>query len=121
MDLPVFDRNKGKITRAEAELEQAARQYEAVRQDIILQVRRAHTRYVSAHEEFERWDGEIIASLNKTLERVGKSFEVGQVSYLAVLQARRELLDARIRRTELAANLHRSAAELNYCVGKKMI
>lgn len=121
MDIPIFDKNKGKIARAEAELEQAARQYEAVRQNIILQVRQAHTGYISAHEEFARWDGEIIPSLKKRVERVRKSFEVGQVSYLGVLQAERELVEARIRRTELAANLHRSAAELNYCVGKKMI
>ena len=121
VDIPIFDQNKGKITRAEAELEQATRKYEAARQDIVLQVRQAQTRYTSAHEQFERWDGEIIPSLKTRAERVRKSFEVGQVSYLAVLQAERELVEAGIRRTELAADLHRSAAELNYCVGKKMI
>jgi cobalt-zinc-cadmium efflux system outer membrane protein len=53
LEIPILNQNDGGIARAEAELEQAARRYEAVRQSIILQVRQAHTRYASAHEEFE--------------------------------------------------------------------
>jgi len=121
IEIPIFNQNSGKIARAKAELEQAARQYEAVRQNIILQVKQAYTRYVSAHEEFELWDSEIIPSLEQTAELTRKSFEVGQVSYLLVLEAKQKLVEARMRRTELAAHLYRSAAELNYCVGKKMV
>jgi cobalt-zinc-cadmium efflux system outer membrane protein len=121
VEIPFFNQNDGKIALAEAELEQAARQYEAVRQDIILQVRQAHTRYVSAHEEFELWSNNIIPSLEQTVERTRKSFEAGEVSGLLVLEARQTLVEARMRKAELAANLHRSAAQLNYCIGKKMI
>ncbi|MFZ2145817.1 MAG: TolC family protein [Sedimentisphaerales bacterium] len=121
VEIPFFNQNDGKIALAEAELEQAARQYEAVRQDIILRVRQAHTRYVSAHEEFELWSNNIIPSLEQTVERTRKSFEAGEVSGLLVLEARQTLVEARMRKAELAANLHRSAAQLNYCIGKKMI
>jgi hypothetical protein len=37
------------------------------------------------------------------------------------LEAKRRLIEANVKFTELAANLHREAAELNYCIGKQMI
>jgi cobalt-zinc-cadmium efflux system outer membrane protein len=121
VEIPIFNRSDGKIARAEAELEQAARQYEAIRQNIILQVQQAHTQYVSAHEQFQLWSSDIIPSLGETVEQNQKAFAAGQVSYLDVLQAKRKLVEARLRQTELAGQLARSAAQLNYCVGKKTI
>jgi len=121
LEIPIFNQNDGQIARAEAELQQAARQYEAVRQDIILQVRQAQTRYVSAHDEFELWDIGIVPALGTAVERARKSLAAGEGSYPSVLEAQRKLVEARMRRTELAANLRRTAAKLNYCIGRKMI
>ena len=121
VEIPIFNQNDGQIARAEAELQQAARQYEAVRQNIILQVRQAQTRYVSAHDEFELWDIGIIPALKTTVERARKSFAAGELPYISVLQARQALIEAQIHKTKLAGNLHRIAAELNYCIGKKMV
>ena len=121
VEVPIFNQNNGRIARAKAELEQATRQYEAVRQKIIFQVREAHTRYVSAHEEFELWRSDIIPSLEKTVGQAQKSFASGEASYLLVLETMRKLLEVRMRQAELTAHLHRSAAQLNYCIGKKMI
>ena len=121
VEIPIFNQNNGQIARADAELEQAARQYEAVRQNIILQVRQAHTKYISVQEEFELWNNDIIPSLETTLEQTRKSFEAGELPYISVLQARQTLIEAQIHKTELAAHLHRIAAELNYYIGKKMV
>lgn len=121
VELPIFNRNNGRIARAKAELEQAARQYEAVRQSIMLQVREAHAQYVSVHEEFGLWHNEIVPSLEKAGEQAQRSYEAGDVSYLLVLEVRQRLFEARLRQTELAAQLRRSAAQLNYCIGTKMI
>ncbi len=121
VEVPVFNQNNGNIARAEAELEQAARQYQAVRQKIALQVQEAHTQYVSAYGQLELWRSDIVPSLDKAVERAQKSFAAGEVSYLLVLEAMRKLLEVRMRQTELTAHLHKSAAQLNYCVGKKII
>jgi len=120
-EIPIFNRNSGRIARAKAELEQAARQYQAVRQHIILQVQEAHTQYVSAQEELELWRSDIIPSLEEAVDRAQGSFAIGEASYLLVLESMRKLLEVRTRMTELTADLHRSAAQLNYCVGKKVI
>ena len=121
LNIPIFNQNQGQIARAKAELEQAARQYTALRQNIILQVRQAYTRYVSKYEEFDLWSSDIIPSLENKVEQTTKSFEIGEVPYLTVLAAKRGLIEAKLQLTELAANLHRGAAELNYCIGKKII
>lgn len=121
LDIPIFNQNKSQIARAEAELEQVTRRYEAVRQNIILQVRQAHARYVTAHEEFEFWDSSIIPALETAVERARKLLTAGEVSYSSVLEAERKLVEARMRRVELVASLRRAAAELNYCIGRKMI
>jgi cobalt-zinc-cadmium efflux system outer membrane protein len=119
-EIPVFNQNKGGIARAAAELEQATRQYEVVRQNIISQVREAYILYVSAHEEFELWNSQVIPSLEDILEQTQKSLAAGEVSYLSILETREKLVDARVREAELAAQQRRTAAELNYSVGKKV-
>lgn len=121
VEIPVFNQNSGAIARARAELEQATRHYEVVRQAIILQVRQAYTQYISAHEEFDLWNNQIIPSLEQVFEQTQQSLTAGEVSYLSVLEARAKLVEARLRGTELVAQLHRTAAELNYSVGNKML
>jgi len=121
LEIPIFNQNDGRIARAEAELEQAARRYEAIRQDIILQVRQAHTRYISAHEQFELWSSDIIPSLQTKVEQTQKSYQAGEVSYILVLEAKRELVEANMHLTELATELLGDAAQLDYCIGKRMI
>ncbi len=121
VEIPLLNQNNGRIARAKAELEQAARQYEAVRQNIMLQVREAYARYVSAHEGFGLWHNEIVPSMEKVGEQAQRSYEAGDVSYLLVLEVRQRLFEARLRQTELAAQLRRTAAQLNYCIGMKVI
>ena len=117
-EIPVLNQNNGSVARAKAELEQATRQYEALRQHIILQVQQARSRYTSARETFDLWTSEIIPSLQEKVEQTRRSYEAGDVLRISVLETSRELVQAKMHQTELAAGLRRSAAELNYCVGK---
>jgi cobalt-zinc-cadmium efflux system outer membrane protein len=121
VEIPIFNQNEAKIEHAKAELEQAARRYEAVRQNIILEVKQAYTQYISAHEQFDLWNSDIIPSLEQAVEQTQKSYEAGDVSLISVLQVRRELVEARMYLTELAARLNSDTAEFNYCIGKKVI
>jgi cobalt-zinc-cadmium efflux system outer membrane protein len=121
IDVPAFNQNNSGIARAKAELEQAVRQYESLRQEIILQVRQGYTQYVSAQKEYEAWNNDIVPSLEKASEQAQKSFAFGEMSYQFVLEAKQKLLQAKIRRAESAGNLHRSTAQLDYCIGRRMI
>jgi cobalt-zinc-cadmium efflux system outer membrane protein len=121
VDVPVLNQDNGRIARAKAEMEQAARQYEAVRQSIVLQVREAYTQYIAARREHNLWRSNVVPSLENAADLAQRSFDAGDVTYLLVLEARRKVLEARMRRAELSAQLYRSAAELNYSVGTKVI
>ena len=121
VEIPIFNQNDAKIEHAKAELEQAARRYEAVRQNIILEVKQAYTQYISAHEQFDLWKSDIIPSLEQVVEQTQKSYEAGEVSLISVLHAQKELAEASMYLTELVARLNSSTAELNYCIGRKMI
>ena len=121
VEIPIFNQNDAKIEHAKAELEQAARRYEAVRQNIILEVKQAYTQYTSAHEQFDLWKSDIIPSLEQVVEQTQKSYEAGEVSLISVLHAQKELAEASMYLTELVARLNSSTAELNYCIGRKMI
>jgi cobalt-zinc-cadmium efflux system outer membrane protein len=121
VEIPIFNRNEGEIAQAKAKWEHSVRQYEAVRQSIFLQVKESYTRYVAAHEEYELWQSSVVPSLQETARKTQESFAAGEVSYLLVLQAEQELIQARMHQAELAADLNRTAAQLNYSVGKKIL
>ena len=67
------------------------------------------------------WRGNVVPSLENAANLARRSFDAGDVSYLLVLEARRKVLEARMRRAELSAQLRHSTAELNYSVGMKVI
>ena len=121
LEIPIFNQNQGQIALAQAEFEQAARDYEVLRQDIILHVRQAYTRYISDYEKFELWNNDIIPSLQKKVEQTTQSFKIGEITYLTVFEARQRFIEAKLKLVESAAQLLIDTAELNFCIGKKLI
>ena len=120
VEIPIFNQNDPAIERARAQLEQSARQYEAIRQKIILEVRQAYTSYISIEEQFNYWNNDVIPSLKTATQQMQKSYEAGDVSYISVLKAKLKLINAQVHLSDLSAGLQRSKAELNYCVGTKV-
>ena len=120
VEIPILNQNNGRIARARAELEAAARQYEVTRQRIILQVHEAYTEYASAREDYDLWRGDVMGVLEEANQQVEKSFASGDVSYLRVLDAKTKVIEAQLHAAELTASLQRSVAQLNYCVGRRM-
>jgi outer membrane protein TolC len=49
------------------------------------------------------------------------SYQTGDVSYLPVLEATRQMLDARVRQAEVEAELRKAVSQLNFRIGKKVI
>jgi len=80
VDVPIVNQNNGRIARAKAEIEQAARQYEAVRQSIVLQVREAYTQYIAAHREDDLWRSSVVPSLENAADLAQRSFDAGDTS-----------------------------------------
>jgi len=119
MELPVLNRNQGRIARARAELEQASYNYVALRQRIANDVADAYSRYEQTYESYEIYNTNVLPSLQEAVRLVQLSFQRGDISYLPVLEAMRQLVNGRLRKAEIEAEIKRSISQLNFVIGKK--
>lgn len=117
IELPLFSWNNGKTARAQAQIEQAARQYLAVKHRIALEVKTAYTDYLAAQRALALCRGQWVPAATEAANHAQKAYSAGEVSYLFVLESNRQLLDGRLREAEAAADLQRAEARLNYSVG----
>lgn len=121
MTLPLFNRNRGKIAVAEAQLQQAMRRYVTVRDQIVLDVRTSYTSARQANGNLKTVKNEILPALETAVRLAGKNYLDGGTSYFLVLQTTSQFLDARAREIRLSADLRRAVAELERSVGHRFI
>lgn len=119
-EIPLFHRNKGGITRAEAEIERAARQYVAVRQSIVMEVQAAHAQVIQARTALDLWRAHVLPTLEADIRQAGKAYDAGDVAYLFVLETTRRLTDARTRELDSVAELQRANVLLERSLGGKL-
>ncbi len=119
-ELPIFNRNKGGITRAEAEIDRAARQYIAIRQRIALDVREAYAQLQQSRQSLAVWQRDILPVIDAEIRAAEKAFADGEVAYLFVLETSRKLYDARLQGAEASAAIRRATAHLERAVGRKI-
>jgi cobalt-zinc-cadmium efflux system outer membrane protein len=116
-ELPLFYWNEGGRTRAKAEMDQAVKGYLATRHQIARDVREAYHNYLSADEVLTLLRRQIIPDASKASDKAEKTYLLGDISYLAFLDFKQQLLDARLREAEAAASIRRAEAQLRYSVG----
>ncbi|MBL8601670.1 MAG: TolC family protein [Myxococcales bacterium] len=115
--LPIFNQNQGGVARAEAEAERAAWRVVAVRQQVTAEVSAARAQLVNARESLGPWRAQVLPAAEASLGGVTRAFEDGEVSYLAVLEVTRRLVDVRLREAELGAEVRRAVAHLDRSTG----
>ena len=119
VELPVFQRNKGGITRADLEVERAGLQYLVVHQRIAQEVRDAYGQYQLAGTSLQFYRSDILPQAEEGMRLAEKSYQSGDESYLYVLEAMRRITDARLREAELVSDLRRAIARLDRSIGRK--
>jgi len=120
IELPIFNRNQGGISRAEAEIERAAKQLIAARQRVVAEVREAYAQMTQAQESHQLWRARVLPPLEDDVRSAERAYKAGDVSYLFVLESTRRLTDARLREPELQAAMARSLAQLERSVGRRL-
>jgi cobalt-zinc-cadmium efflux system outer membrane protein len=120
VELPIFNRNKGGISRAEAEIERAARQYVVVRHRIALEVSEAYRQLLEARQSLDSWRSQVLPRIEEDIRLSEKAYDAGEVPYLFVLETSRRLTDARLREAEASAAIKRAVAQLERAVGRKI-
>ena len=118
-DIPIFQSNQGAVSRADAEVEQAALQYLALRQQIDLEVSESREALVQALDSLAAWHDRIVPAARDLAGRAKRSYEAGDVSYLTVLEQARQAVDAVLRDIDLQAAARTAAADLDRSVGAR--
>lgn len=120
-EVPIFNWNQGRRARAKAEIEQQSHNYVAIRQRVALNVSEAYERYELAIRSYNLWNSKVLPSLEQAVTLSTNTYGEGDISYLPVLEANRQLLDARLRKADAEAEVRRAVSQLNFTLGKKIV
>lgn len=115
--LPLFNQNQFGIGRAEVELERAMWRYAQARQQVVAEVTSARAQVVQLQSSLRVWRGSVRPAADEALQGAERSLAQGESSWIAVLDATRRALDARLREVELEAELCRALAQLQRSTG----
>lgn len=120
LTLPIFQGNEGAIARAAAEWERAERGRVTVRDRIVMDVHLAHERFAQSRAEMDFLESKVMPEVTAAIGRAELAYREGDAPYIVALQTTRQLIDARFRHEQLAADLHRAWAELERSVGRRL-
>ena len=120
MTVPIFNHGQGGTARAKAELEQLERRRQTVENQVILDVRQAHARYLQVRSELDFLRKKTRLEVEAAIARVDAAYKEGNVTYVIVLEMNRQLIDTYSREALLYADLRRAWAELERGVGRRL-
>lgn len=117
-ELPLFSRNQGAISRAEAEIERASRQYAAVRAQVVADVRSAGVRVRQAQQAIAAWRDDIVPSLEIEQRQAESAYQAGEIPLFTLLDVSRRFVDGRTRLLDAEADLQRAIIVLERSIGR---
>lgn len=112
IEVPIFDRNQGNVSAAVGELRAA--QAETERLELTLRDRLAevYQRYESARNQGTTYRDTILPTAEENLSIALRAYEAGELDFLRVLTARRDLFEARMNYISALTDLRVSAVEI---------
>jgi outer membrane protein, heavy metal efflux system len=119
VNIPIFHLGGAARQRALAELARARARLIALHQQVDREVREARTRVIEAEGVRKAWDG-VVREREVTLGAARERHDAGEEPLLVVLEAERQLGDARLRRADVWAELLRARARLARAVGHEI-
>ena len=117
LNLPIFNWNQGQISRSHAEIVQAARQYLAVKHRISLEVSEAISRCGAARKSLDIVRSGVVKAAESSAESAEQAYSVGDISYLALLDFRRQVVHAHLSEADAEFELRRAAVGLSHSIG----
>ncbi len=106
LELPLFDQNQAQIAKALEDARRREKVLVATRIAAAQEVRSADARVRAAVDALAIYRDEVLTRAEETLEQARSSYRLGKTTILPVIEAQRQVLDARqnhVRRLELAA------------------
>lgn len=115
--IPIFDTNAAQIAKAGSLARAALANYEAVSQRAVREARVAWVELDSASRLAEQYRTTVLAISERNLTLAEAALKSGQADVTVLLDAQRELIDARARLNELERQVVAALIELEYAVG----
>lgn len=117
-DIPLFDRNQGGILSADWSVNQATGNYNAVRDQVVMEVQTAHSQIQQATDNLRLLRSDVLSSLQEAVQLSTKAYSGGGAAYFLVLQTTSQFLNARTQELQLVADLQKARANLDRAVGR---
>lgn len=118
--IPIFDTNEAQIAKAGSLARAAFANYEAVSQRAVREARVAWVELDSALRLVEQYRGTVLALSERNLTLAEAALKAGQADVTVLLEAQREVTDARARLNELERQAAVARIELEYAVGGRL-
>lgn len=120
LPLPLFDRNQAQIAKARAELRRAGHQYRAAKRQVLAEVRTFWERWRQAWRMTKGFREDLLPRLEQSVSMAEAAHQGGQESFLAVLWARRSLIETRAAEVESLLQARKARIELEKAVGGQL-
>lgn len=119
-DIPIFDRNQGGIMTADWSVNQAIQNYNAVHDQVVMEVQTAYYQSLQAADSLAILRSDVLTSLQEAVALAQKAYVDGGADYFLVLQTTSQFLDSRAQELQLVADLRRAKANLERGVGRNL-
>ncbi len=119
--LPLLNRNQGEIARAGAERDQAARQIDATKAQVLSDVEIAFHEYEANRDLVAAIEHDLIQPATSARDISAYTYRAGGTSLLELLDAQRAFNDTIQSYLDAQAGLRRAAARLNAAVGTEVM
>lgn len=119
--IPIFDTNQAQIAKAGSLARAALANYEAVSQRAVREARVAWVELDSASRLVAQYRSTVLALSERNLTLGEAALKAGQANVTVLLEAQREVIDARSRLNELERQAAVARVELEYAVGGRLV
>ncbi|MEX2091966.1 MAG: TolC family protein [Pirellulales bacterium] len=108
------------VREARAKLQSRRAEYERLVDDVANEIYAAHARLVESQRTAQLYDQTILPAAEKNVESARAGYTSGNVDFLRLIDARRQLISLHEQQVEALSNYHRAAAELTRTVGASL-
>jgi len=117
MSVPLWDRNEGNIARAEAETMRSESRLQITRRNHLAQLEQNHLQLTNLLEQARTFKKQMIEPAEHLLKLTRKSYAVGEVNSLNLIDAYNSYFDALNSKLNLIYRSNLAATELHQAVG----
>lgn len=121
LQLPVWDRKKGLVTRAKSDSQKAGYDLEAIRQELHAQLRQTHLHLGHLMDQAKDYQSEILTPAKEVFELTKNAFAAGEVNVLSIIDANTTYFDAERHYLELLYQAWIELAELRFAAGISLL